>query len=210
MALRNGHGSGKGQPRVEVLPPDELPAGMPEAYRSKQQPPAGEHGRFAPGNHLAAAGGRAKAGSTRLARRLGIADLPGNAPFAPYKRAAAAFRRFHVARLAASVGGGQCGPAPASIVATAAWQLAASRYLFDLVASGELGPDALKLASQLGNDSRQNLLASHEICAREAKAQPKPAHSWLTPVGTLPASDSSSEDSDASTGQPEPSNEVER
>jgi len=208
MALRNGHGNGTGQPRIEVLPVDELPAGIPDSYRSEHPPPAGERGRFAPGNHLAALGGKAKAGSTRLARRLGIVDLPGTAPFAPYKRAASAFRRFHVARLAASVGGGQCGPAPASVVATAAWQLAASRYLFDLVASGELGPDALKLASQLGNDSRQNLLASHELCAREAKAQPKRAHSWLEPVGTLPAGDSSSEDSDASTRQPEPSGEV--
>lgn len=182
MTLRNGHGNGAGQPRIEVLPPDELPAGMPAPCRSPQPPPAGERGRFAPGNHLAALGGKAKAGSTRLARRLGLAELPDGAPFAPYKRSAAAFRRFHVARLAASVGGGQCGPAPASIVATSAWQLASSRYLFDLIASGELGPDALKLASQLGNDSRQNLLAAHELCAREAKARPASADevpAWL-------------------------------
>jgi hypothetical protein len=173
VALRNGHGLGRGQPRIEVLPVDELPAGLPEPSRSPQPPPAGDRGRFAAGNHLASLGGKAKAGSTRLARRLGLIELPAGAPFTPYKRAASAFRRFHVAQLAASVGGGQCGPAPASVVATSAWQLAASRYLFDLVASGELGPDALKLASQLGNDSRQNLLAAHELCAREAKSRPQ-------------------------------------
>jgi hypothetical protein len=29
MALRTGHGNGAGVPRIEVLPVDELPAGVP-------------------------------------------------------------------------------------------------------------------------------------------------------------------------------------
>jgi hypothetical protein len=191
MALRNGHGRGAGQPRVEVLPPDELPAGIAATQPQGGALPRPPYAVGLPAAAIAGArGGHAKAGSTRLARRLGIAELPEGAPFAPYKRAASAFRRFHVARLAASVGGGQCGPAPASIVATSAWQLASSRYLFDLVASGELGPDALKLASQLGNDSRQNLLAAHELCAREAKSRPKSADevpAWVKHMAAVDA-----------------------
>ncbi len=39
MALRNGHGNGAGQPRVEVLPPDELPLGV---QAIQQAPSRGE------------------------------------------------------------------------------------------------------------------------------------------------------------------------
>lgn len=49
------------------------------------------------------------------------------------------------------------------MVQTAALQLAGSRAAFE---KGDL-----KLGSQLGNDSRQNLLAAHEIAAREAEAR---------------------------------------
>jgi hypothetical protein len=83
--------------------------------------------------------------------------------FAEYKGAAEAFRRAQVTRLGATVGGGECGPAPSSIVASAALQLAASRWCFDR-SMHELG-------SKLANDSRQNLLAAHELCAREATAR---------------------------------------
>jgi hypothetical protein len=100
---------------------------------------------------------------------MGLADLVADPNFAPYKRAAADFRRAQVRSLARTVGGGHCGPGPASMVASAAWQLAASRFLFD-AASGNV--DRLVVASRLANDSRQNLLAAHELCAREAQARP--------------------------------------
>ena len=32
---------------------------------------------------------------------------------------------------------------------------------------------ALKLASQLGNDARQNMLAAHELAAKEGEIRPK-------------------------------------
>jgi hypothetical protein len=99
-----------------------------------------------------------------------LASLTTSAAFAPYKRAGGAFRRFHVNALAKSVGGGHCGPGPSSIVATAAWQLAVSRYLFDVAAESGSRED-FALASKLANDSRQNLLAAHELCAREAEAR---------------------------------------
>jgi hypothetical protein len=165
-------------PRVEVLPADELPAGVP-AWRPPTMPTERTaNGRFAPGSATAqAAGGKAKAGSTRLARRLGLAvDIP-ESQFSPYRRAAADFRRAQVAHLARTVGGGHLGPAPASLIATAALQLAVSRYLFDRAET--VSEKELTLASRLGNESRQNLLAAHELAAREAKCRPRDAMAEL-------------------------------
>lgn len=77
-----------------------------------------------------------------------------------------------MATLAATVGGGEVGPGPASVVSTAALQLGASRYLHDLGA--ETGDAKLLLdASRLADASRQNLLAAHELTAKEALARPK-------------------------------------
>ena len=58
------------------------------------------------------------------------------------------------------------------MIASAALQLAASRFLFEQGAqTGD--PATFKLASQLANDSRQNLLAAYEYATRAAKAKPK-------------------------------------
>lgn len=170
MALRNGHGTGAGVPRIEVLPPDELPVGEPANARPESPSDRGERGQFAPGNGLAAKGGRSRAGKTRLAARLGLRSLPAGSAFATYKASAVSFRRAQCAALAASVGGGHCGPAPSSFVASAALQLAWSRYLSDLAAETGNGELAIQ-SSKLANDSRQNLLAAHELCAREAVAR---------------------------------------
>jgi hypothetical protein len=178
MALRSGHGLGAGQPRIETLPVDELPVGVPADVRPVSPGDRGVGGRFAPGNALARIGGKSRAGSVRLARRLGLRELPEGAAFAPYRASAVAFRRAQCAALAANVGGGICGPAPSSVVASAALQLAWSRYLSDLAA--EEGDSAMALASsRLADASRQNLLAAHELCAREAEARPvDPARAW--------------------------------
>lgn len=165
MTLRTGHGAGAGQPRIEVLPVDELPVGVqaPEQAESTGERQAG--GRFAPGARTAqSAGGLAHRSQTRLARRLALGDTFADPRFEPYARAARAFRRAQVTRLARDVGGGQCGPAPASIVASAALQLAGSRFAFEVLADMQLG-------SRLADASRQNLLAAHELCAREAAAR---------------------------------------
>jgi len=172
MALRNGHGAGAGVPRVEVLPADELPAGTPASARSASPTDRGKAGRFAPGNALARVGGRATAGKSRLASKLGLRSLPEGSAFGPYKAAASSFRRAQFAALASSVGGGYCGPAPSSVVASAALALAWSRYLGDMAA--ETGDAELALrAARLGEVSRQHLLAAHELCAREAQARPQ-------------------------------------
>jgi hypothetical protein len=175
VTLRTGHGTGAGQPRVEVLPADELPPGVHALAQAESTSERTPDGRWTKGTRTAqSAGGKSRAGATRLARRLGLVTLPDDAAFAPYKRSASDFRRTHCTTLARTVGGGVCGPGPSSIVATAAWQLAASRFFFDLGAkSGD--PKLLLEASRLGDASRQNLLAAHELCAREAQARPQPA-----------------------------------
>lgn len=169
MTLRKGHGNGAGQPRIEVLPADELPAGIPCDARSEHPGDRGEHGKFAPGNSLARVGGTRRQGITRLAARLSIGNLTADPAFQPYLRSAKCFRRAQCAAIARDVGAGVCGPAPSSIVASAALQLAASRYLFDLATAGD--PALFHVASQLANASRQNLLAAHELAAREAKSR---------------------------------------
>lgn len=173
MALRNGHGTGAGVPRVEVLPPDELPAGLPAPARPEAD--RSSAGTFQPGPGtaaLASVGGRAAAEQRRLERLLGRVEIADEHPLAPYRRDAADWRDAHLARLAATVGGGECGPAIQAIVSTAALQHAASRWLFDrsvLEQSAELA----RQASRLGDASRQNLLAAHELCAKEAAAKAK-------------------------------------
>lgn len=170
MSLRKGHGAGAGVPRIEVLPADELPVGVPGDAGEERPTDRGAGGRFAPGNGLARRGGQARAGKTKLADRMSLTPLSGGAAFRPYKRAAVSFRRAQCAELARTVGGGICGPAPSSLVASAALQLAWSRYVSDRAAeSGD--PDLALKASRLAEASRQSLLAAHELCAKEAIAR---------------------------------------
>jgi hypothetical protein len=172
MAVRKGHGTGAGVPRVEVLPADELPKGVPANAEPQSRPSHDKRGKFAKGNALARQGGLARRGKTRLAERMGLTALPEGSAFRPYKAAAVSFRRAQCAELARTVGGGICGPAPSSMIASAALQLAWSRYLADVAAAQGDAELALR-ASKLADASRQNLLAAHELCAREAQARPR-------------------------------------
>ena len=186
MTIRNGHGTGAGTPRVEVLPADELPEGVPVQARPPSPTDRGEGGRFAPGNALARQGGRALAGKSRLTSRLGLSSLPEGSAFAPYRRAAASFRRAQCAELARCIGGGVCGPGPSSIVASAALALAWSRYLADRAAETGDVETAMR-AARLGETSRQHLLAAHELTAREAQARPRRTDG--PPVGFVDVAD---------------------
>ncbi len=176
MALRSGHGNGATRgaqgPRIEVLPADELPEGVPANAGQERKGDRAPSGRFLPGNDASRKGGRARGGKLRLAARLGLKTLPAENAFAAYKASAASFRRAQCSELARTVGGGFCGPAPSSMVASAALQLGWSRYFSDLAALA--GDDELAMkASRLAEASRQSLLAAHEICAREAVARQK-------------------------------------
>jgi len=151
---------------------DELPEGTPAPARAESPSDRGERGKFARGNSLAKAGGKATAGKTKLAGRLGLKGIPAGSDFAPYKAAAVSFRRAQCADLARTVGAGICGPAPSSMVASAALQLAWSRYLSDRAAA-EGDADLAIAASRLADASRNNLLSAHELCAREAAGRPR-------------------------------------
>jgi hypothetical protein len=170
MTLRTGHGNGAGVPRIEVLPADELPSGTPSSAEPVSRADFDARGKFAPGNGIARRGGQSTAGKSRLASRLGLRGLPEGAAFRPYRAAASSFRRAQCAALASAVGGGYCGPAPSSMIASASLQLAWSRYFSDQAASGG-DPELALTASRLADASRQNLLAAHELCAREATAR---------------------------------------
>lgn len=163
---------GKRRPLVPRV--DELPVGFPAPARPAPQRDAS--GRFQAGagtSELARAGGLAAGEARQLAALLGLWEAPEGHAFAPYARLAREWRDAHMAQLGATVGGGRIGPGPASVVSSAALQLAASRYLSDL---GAQTGDAKMLldASRLADASRANLLSAHELAAKEAEARPKP------------------------------------
>lgn len=179
--LRNGHGNGAGQPRIEVPPADELPQGVP-APMPVPMPAAtrGEHGRLVPGAGTSEQARRASqarwAKQRSTVRALDRLGLRGIAPEAiqPYLADAEEFAQHEIDRLARSVGGGECGAGPASMVQSSALQTAASRYLYAL-GFAENDADKLGAASRLADSARQNLLAAHALAAKEAKARPRDA-----------------------------------
>jgi hypothetical protein len=180
MGLRTRHGNATrygSAPILETLPVDELPAGVPDDARSENPTDRGVGGRFAPGNALARRGGKAKAGESALAQRLGLAgELPDASTFKPYHARAVTFRRVTCAGLAASVGGGYVGPIPSSIVNRAALALAWSTYYYDLAAlAAEQDPEgaakSVDRATRLGEASSRLLREAHEYCAKEATAR---------------------------------------
>jgi len=117
----------------------------------------------------------------RLVDSLGLSTVVAETSFGPYRTAAEEFVKHHLASLCQQAGG-EVGPGPSTMVASAALQLAASRWAFD---RGAEASDAglIKLGSTLANDSRQNLLAAYELAVREAKvrlaADPGDPHSAL-------------------------------
>ena len=119
MTLRTGHGKGRGTPRIEVMPPDELPLGVPALPMPDAGGDRGPDGRWASGNEASRRGGQAKRQKVALVSGLGLKGIEAMPGFAPYRRAANAFRRAHCSTLARTVGGGFCGPGPSSMVASA-------------------------------------------------------------------------------------------
>lgn len=173
MTLRKGHGTGAGSPRIEVRPPDEqarpvpapaAPPTAPLAFRSN-----GQIGDSETAKALGRRGGLAKAQSVRLVTSLGLTKLAEDSAFGPYRRGAEEFTAHHAQSLA-SQAGGLVGPAPHTMIASAALQLAGSRFCFDRFAD-TAEATWLKLGSSLANDSRQNLLAAYELAVREAQVR---------------------------------------
>ena len=159
------------RPRPQAPRADELPRGV----AAPEQAEAG-HERRADGTFTSASrtaqrmGGRALKNRTVLSHQTGLdtrTALPG---FRPYLREAKAYARKLCTDYAQAFGGGYCGPGPASVLSSAALQLAASRWMADQgAASGD--PDLLLKASRLADASRANLLSAQELVALEAQAR---------------------------------------
>lgn len=107
-------------------------------------------------------------GIAALARFGKTSGLPREGPWEPYTRQAEAFRKHHC-RMLAIQAGGICGAAPSTMVTSAAAQMAVSQFLFDQGAR-ENDVQKLRVASQMANDSRSNLLAAYEMAIKEAVA----------------------------------------
>lgn len=193
MALRSPHGKGARTgppgPRVEVPPVDELEAGVqdPEqVHAGLQRLPNGRWPKGATQDQ--SKGGRSRARTIKLAHSLGLGPLAVLDEFRPFIEMAEDLQRTQMQHLATNVGGGYCGPAPSSFVASSALQLAASRYWFGR-GTTDRDRDLFQLSSRLANESRQNLLAAHHLCALEAKARLDGGRSYNSPgAAALPAS----------------------
>lgn len=174
--LRTGHGTGKGAPHVELPPADEQSAAVHATVATGpvRRRPNGTIADSETARELGRRGGTKTAQRVRLVDSLGLATIAEDAAFAKYMASAEAFVTHHVAELA-KLAGGKVGSGPSTMVASAALQLAASRFCFDKGAqSGDVA--MLKLGSSLANDSRQNLIAARETAIRDAEGRPSSPH----------------------------------
>jgi hypothetical protein len=162
--MRSSSTAGRSVAHVETERVDQLPAGLP-APDAAPQPGRDARGRLLAGHPAtvaaASAAGRARRHYTALGHTLGVSSK--DPEWQSLLRKAEAFRRAQVRQLAETVGGGLCGPAPAALVSSAALALAGSRKAYS---DGDTS-----LGARLAAESRQHLLAAHELCAREALAR---------------------------------------
>lgn len=175
MAYRTSKTRGRSAVHVEVARATEMPAGMPADAQSDETVQlvnaTRAWGPVQAGTTEAAAlakmGAEARWAKERGLRVLEGLGLRGAAPdeLADYLDDAREFAVFETERLARTVGGGVCSGGPATMVQSAALELAGSRAAF---AAGDSA-----LGSKLAAASRQNLLAAHELTARSAKATPQ-------------------------------------
>jgi hypothetical protein len=191
-----------GVPRIEVPRADELAAGLAAPLPAPSGPvDRGRDGQVQPGSgarELGRRGGLARArrraeargyaSSFGLGRLLSRVTDERVAPaladdklVAPFIVEGEAWLAAQVEAVARDVGGGQLSPGVISILRTAAWQRTYSALLFDATTrrawawdGGQPRTELLLVATRLGDSSRQNLLAAHELAAREAAARPAP------------------------------------
>jgi hypothetical protein len=178
MALRHGHGTGAGSPRIEVAPPDEQPFA-----------PAGvavplEDGRDRSGRIRTAAAARAMA---QLPRRGAFLPrkLTCDPRFEPHNRRRLEWLRARRAELAAATGAVSHGTG--AMLAAAAWLHAGGEFAAERAAeTGDL--ELFKVSATLTSTARQHDLAAWELAVREAQARAKAqqndgAAPWLEPHG---------------------------
>ena len=180
MAKRNGTGYGSSnvqvsQSRLRPAVPKigELATGLAapsepvvNAAASAAATALRETGDSAAASLLGSLGGLARAAKDRGLRVLEGLGLKGTPPevLAPYLADAEAFSISEITRLSAEAGRGVCGPMPASMVQSAALELAGSRAAF---AAGNV-----LLGSRLAAASRANLLSAFDLCCKQARERP--------------------------------------
>lgn len=167
MALRKGHGNGKGVPRIEVLPADELPAPVPGEAAPLARREDGTIADSASAKALGAKGGAAKAQKKRLLQGMGLVDMAEDNSFTPYYRAAQAWLEA-VTGIYAAMCGGALGPGPSALLGNAAIALAMARYLTDK-AFAEQNELHSRQATRYWDAMKQQKLAAYELGVREAK-----------------------------------------
>ena len=193
----------RGKARPAPARADELPRGVAAAAPDQAGPVARDRsGRITSSEaarELGRRGGRAKAEKdvTKWARTLGVGavleKLGADANVKPYVDESDRWYRERAAEVASVVGGGVASAGVCSVLRTAAMQRAFSAFFFELGMTGAFAwnrseggkptidprTDLVLVASRLGDASRQNLLAAHELAAKEAASRPKPnAYPW--------------------------------
>lgn len=167
MALRKGHGNGKGVPRIEVVPPDELPDPIPALPPPLARREDGTIADSETAKLLGARGGLAKAQKKKLLQGMGLAELTEDKLFTPYYKAAQAWLDHQVENYA-QMCGGYLGSGPWGFLGNAAICLAMSRYLADR--GFEAGDEMITRQSLRYMDAfKQQQLAAYELGIREAK-----------------------------------------
>jgi len=167
MTLRKGHGNGKGTPRIEVLPADELPAPIPAAPEALARRPDGTLASSEAAKALGALGGQAKANKKKLLQGMGLVELADDNIFKPYYTAAQAWLDATV-DIYSAMCGGTLGPGPSALLGNAAIALAMSRYLTDRSVREQEELHA-RQALRYWDAMKQQKLAAYELGVREAK-----------------------------------------
>jgi hypothetical protein len=164
--LRSAHGNGVDAIlRAEDPPLDERPP-LSAEHTAKGLALAAQRGRpFQPGN---SAGSQRKPALALLGVPIAAADPRHRSAM----RKAASWRSRRVRELAVHCGG-YLGTGPATMIASAALALAASRVAYELAAEkvGAEGMELAKLGAHLADKARQQELTAVGLAEREARAR---------------------------------------
>jgi hypothetical protein len=167
MTLRKGHGNGKGVPRIEVLPPDELPEPIAVAPEPLARREDGTIANSEAAKALGAKGGLARANKKKILHGMGLAHVAEDNKFHPYYKASQAWLESTI-EIYAAMCGGMLGPGPSALLGNAAIALAFSRYLSDR-AFEEQDELYVRQATRYWDAMKQQKLAAYELGVREAK-----------------------------------------
>ncbi len=169
MTLRKGHGNGKGQPRIEVLPPDEQPEPVPAHPELPERREDGTIATSEAAKALGARGGLARANKRKLLQGMGLVHMAEDNTFTPYYKAAEAWLEAMLLTYA-SMCGGTVGPGVSAALANAAICLAMSRHLTDRAFAMQDELHA-RQALRYMDAMKQQMLVAYELGTREAKTR---------------------------------------